>query len=318
MRIELTHNEWTAILSTVEYWHRKQLTQEVFRGIQHKSGIPARLVEITFWHLDTLGILSDCNWLVFKGGTCVQTYLPSGFQRASVDLDFNSIIENPNTIKDEIQNLNKRIQKRGGQANIAGIMFGTFEFKGDDPHSGTLNFGRRMPSRFGELEKVGDNRIQAKSIRVQINYKHSWLPAMQTIMKAPEFFILDYQHPKKKVTFNHSSLEDLIVDKILATTVTNTFGRERFKDVYDLGMLLKNDFDTTQILKKLELVCRRSHLEQGAVVRGSIETIYSFSTRSQEVMGFAAMVGLQGRETIRDWDDFCFSIAEKLKILGEL
>ena len=85
MRIELTHSELMEILSTVRYWDRKQLTQDVFRKIQKKSDIPARLVEITFWHLDTLGVLSACDWLVFRGGTCVQTYLSSGYQRAGWD-----------------------------------------------------------------------------------------------------------------------------------------------------------------------------------------------------------------------------------------
>ena len=100
--IELSSEEHAKILEIVKFWDRKQLTQEIFREIQQKTGIPARLVEITFWHVDTLGILSSADWLIFKGGTCVQTYLPSMYQRASVDLDFNSEIENPNSIKNEM------------------------------------------------------------------------------------------------------------------------------------------------------------------------------------------------------------------------
>ena len=314
----MAHSDQMDILSTVKHWDRKHLTQEIFRKIQQKTGIPARLVEITFWHFDTLGILSACDWLVFKGGTCVQTYLPSGFQRSSVDLDFNSKIENPNSIKDEIQNLNNNIFEKYGTTKIKGIEFGALEFKTDDSHSGTLNFNRRMPSRFGELERVGDNRIQAKSVRIQINYKHSWLPAIKIVKKEPRFFIMDHQKPKIKYKLNHSSPEDLIVDKILATSLIGSFGRERFKDVYDLGMLLENDFETSIIHDKMGLISRRSHIEPIAFIKGSMETISSFSANSQEALGFAAMVGWEGREAIKDWDGFCITTIEKLKELGDI
>ena len=188
MRIELTHSERLRILSIVTSWERNQISQDVFRDIQRKSGIPARLVEITFWHTDTLALLTEVDWLVFKGGTCVQSYLQSGYQRASVDLDFNATIGNPHSIREEIDRLNRKIHDRGHHVSIQGFDFGIIEFKGEDSRTGTLNFSRRMPSRFGELERMGDKTIQGKSIRVQINYKHSWLPALKPLMKIPEFF----------------------------------------------------------------------------------------------------------------------------------
>jgi hypothetical protein len=315
IRIELSSEELTEIMSTIKCWDRKQLTQTVFQEIQQISGIPARLVEITFWHLDTLSILSSADWLVFKGGTCVQTYLSSGYQRASVDLDFNSEIENPNSIKDEIGILNEQVKKEGAFTEIEGIEFGTFEFKADDPYSGTLNYSRRMPSRFGELERKGDYIIQAKSLRVQINYKHSWLTAVHKILKEPRFFIMDYQKPKNKITLSHSSAEDLVVDKILATSNIGPFGRDRFKDAYDLGMLFRDKLDITLVHKKLDLVGRRSQQKPRVLVNGSIETLSAFSINSLEAVGFAAMVGKEGRSIIKNWEVFCLDTIEKLKKL---
>ena len=315
LRIELSSEEQEKILGTVKFWHRKQLTQEIFREIQQRVGIPARLVEITFWHFDTLGILSSADWLIFKGGTCVQTYLPSMYQRASVDLDFNSEIENPNSIKDEISNLNEAIKKDGAFTEIKGIEFGTLEFKSEDKYSGTINYNRRMPSRFGERERIGDYTIQAKILRVQINYKHSWLPAVKKIKKEPRFFITDYQKPKAKIKFCHSSIEDLVVDKILATSNIGPFGRERFKDAYDLGMLFRNKLNLSLIHKKLDLIGRRSKQKPKTIIDGSIETISDFSINTQEALGFGAMVGNDGRAIIKDWEEFCLDTNEKLKKL---
>ena len=313
MRIELTHAERMEILSIVTSWERHQINQEVFRGIQRKSGIPARLVEVTFWHTDTLSVLVDLDWLVFKGGTCVQSFLPAGYQRASVDLDFNSKMGNPNSIREAINNLNQRLQDEDRFAKIQEFEFGTFEFKGEDPRTGTLNFSRRMPSRFGELERMGDTTIQAKSIRVQINYKHSWLPALKPFLKEPEFFIFEYQKPLRNEKVMHSSVEDLIADKILALSMVGAFGRERFKDVYDLATITTLDFDVDVVLEKLKLVGRRSNLEAGAFVKGAVETVSSFGSRSQEARGFASMVARLGREKISHWDDFCMTAAEMLK-----
>jgi len=314
MRIELTHPERLGILSIVSSWERNQISQEIFREIQRKSGIPARLVEITFWHTDTLALLAEVDWLVFKGGTCVQSYLPPGYQRASVDLDFNATIGNPHSIRKEVNRLNNRI--RGGEnfVSIQGFDFGILEFKGEDSRTGTLNYSRRMPSRFGELERIGDKTIQAKSIRIQINYKHSWLPALKPCMKIPEFFIFEHEKPLKCEKIAHSSLEDLIADKILALCMVGPFGRERFKDVYDLAMITMEDFNVGVVQEKLVLVGKKSNIEAGAFVKGAVETISSFGSRSQEARGFSSMVGREGRQKILNWDEFCISTAERIRM----
>ncbi len=62
----------------------------------------------------------------------------------------------------------------------------------------------------------------------------------------------------------------------------------------------------------MELISRRSHIEPIAFIKGSIETISSFSANSQEARGFAAMVGRKGREAIREWEEFCITTIENL------
>ena len=241
VRLVLTVKEKENILEAVRVWKRSQMSQEVFRAIQQATGIPARLVEVTFWHMDTLALLEQADWLVFKGGTAVQSYLPPSLQRASVDLDFNSRIANPVAVRQAMEELNERLDREGLVVDIKGHPFGRFEFKGEDPGSGVLNYARRMPSRFGEHERVGQYLLQAKSLRVQINYRHAWLPAIEPVVREPAFFILEHQRPDRDVRATHSSIEDLIVDKLLTLTNVSPFGRQRFKDLYDLAMLLRLD-----------------------------------------------------------------------------
>ncbi len=313
MWIQLSHLEKMKVMSIVGSWEREQITQEVLRSIQKDIGIPARYVEIMFWHYDILSLFAETDWLIFKGGTCVQSFIRPGYQRASMDLDFNSSIGNPNAIKCEISILNKMMDKKGAHVTVQGIDFGKIEFIEDDVHSGTLNFIRRMPTRFGDMEKVGDDRIQAKSIRIQINYKNAWLPALSPIDKVPEFFILDYQKPKKLINMTHSSKEDLIADKVLATCNVGGFGRERFKDIYDIGMLLKDGYDKETISKKLGLVGKKAKIEPTSLIKGAVETISDFAIRGVEARGFASMVANAGQDHVKDWESFCFRIADELK-----
>jgi hypothetical protein len=60
-------------MSIPRVWARGQLSQRSIREIQTSTGIPAQLVESVIWGMDTLDALKDEDWLVFKGGTCVQS-----------------------------------------------------------------------------------------------------------------------------------------------------------------------------------------------------------------------------------------------------
>ncbi len=310
MRITFSVEEKTALLSTIQVWKREQLTQEVFRKLQMKYGIPAYLIETLFWHTEILHRLQPVGeFLVFKGGTCVQSYIDPMFQRASNDLDFNTTIENPNALMQKIENLNTRLKDGGIAIEAQGIKYGVFELESTDTVSGTLNYRHRMPSRFGEYERVSGKDVQAKSIRVQINFKHSWLPAIKKVMKQVEFFVMEMT-PVKAVVMPHASIEDLIVDKILATNEHT--GRERFKDVYDLTVLLNLKYDITLINNKLALIAKRTGRDAGELMRSSAAAVMAFGERTGEARGFASMVARGGKELIDDWEIGCEKTAGKI------
>ncbi|MEA3557949.1 MAG: nucleotidyl transferase AbiEii/AbiGii toxin family protein, partial [Candidatus Thermoplasmatota archaeon] len=262
------------------------MTQLRFREIQKETGIPARSAEIMFWHYDTLSLFSDVDSFVFKGGTCVQSWLPYGLQRASVDLDFNSKAGNPNSIRDIIEDVNVRSRNEDRVAKIRGIEFGTMEFKFIDDQTGTMTFIRRMPSRFNEMIRAGENTIQGIEQRIQINFKNSWLPAIKPMKMEPDFLVLGYEKPQFRFETIHSSIEDLIADKILATCNVHGFGRERFKDVYDLGMILDLERVNELVMEKLSLIARQKGVDPSNFIEGSVEMISRISERFQEVVGF--------------------------------
>jgi predicted nucleotidyltransferase component of viral defense system len=311
MRISFSVEEKTKLLSTIHIWRREQLTQDMFRKLQVKYGIPAYLTETMFWHMEILyRLLPLCEFLVFKGGTCVQSYIDPMFQRASNDLDFNTTIQNPNALMQKIENLNNQLKTRGTAVEMQEVPYGFFEFESADRVSGTLNYRHRMPSRFGEYEHVTGNDVQAKSIRVQINCKHAWLPAIKKVVKPVEFFIMDEAVPREVVIFPHSSIEDLIADKIMATEEHT--GRERFKDVYDLMVLLKLDFDGTLVNNKLALIARKTGRDPAELQRSSANTVMAFGDRGNEAQGFASMVCRSGKELIKDWEIGCEKTARKI------
>ncbi len=310
MRITFSVEEKIRLLSTIQVWKREQLTQEVFRKLQVKYGIPAHLIETLFWHLEILHRLQPVSeFLVFKGGTCVQSYIYPMFQRASNDLDFNTTIENPNALMQKIEELNKQLKDREIAVELQGVQYGIFEFESGDEVSGTLNYRHRMPSRFGEYERVSGRDVQAKSIQVQVNYKHSWLPAIKKVMKPVEFFITEVA-PLNAVVFPHESIEDLIADKLLATNEHT--GRERFKDVYDLMVLLDLNHDRTLINDKLKLIAGRTKRDAGELRISSASTVMAFGERSDEARGFASMVARGGKDLIKDWEIGCERTATKI------
>jgi predicted nucleotidyltransferase component of viral defense system len=310
MRITFSVEEKIRLLSTIQVWKREQLTQEVFRKLQVKYDIPAHLIETLFWHLEILHRLQTVSeFLVFKGGTCVQSFVDPMFQRASNDLDFNTTIENPNALIQKIEELNKHLKERAIAVELQGVQYGIFEIESRDEVSGTLNCRHRMPSRFGEYERVSGRDVQAKSIRVQVNYKHSWLPAIKKVMKPVEFFITEVA-PLNAVVFPHESIEDLIVDKLLATNEHT--GRERFKDVYDLMVLLDLDYDRSLINDKLALIAGKTKRDVGELIRSSAGTVMAFGERTDEARGFASMVARSGKELIRDWEIRCERTAGKI------
>jgi hypothetical protein len=317
LRIDLNHDEKMELLTIVKTWKRKQIIQEKIRSIQKDTGIPARSIEIMFWHYDTLSLLSKTDSLIFKGGTCVQSWLPYDFQRASVDLDFNSKAGNPNSIQVIINRLNDVARDEERIVTIRGIEFGSIEFRYMDDQTKTMTFVRKMPSRFDEMIRVDGDSIQGIEQRIQINFKNAWLPSIKSVRSEPDFVILVYEKPQFKTEVIHSSIEDLIADKILATCNVHGFGRERFKDVYDLGMIFDLKRDNELIMRKLSLIANKKGVDPLSFIEGSVETISRISDRSQEARGFASMVGKGGRERIfPSWEMFCLDVIEQIRSIN--
>src|SRR5688572_6776773 len=123
-------------------WDPSDLTQGALTKAADPFGVNPREAYMSILHLDTLDALRDLDFLVFKGGTCVQTYLPPPYQRVSVDLDFNSRHPHPNTVETAIETLNERLAANGRAATIRGLEYGRFLPLGYDEHSGTVGFAR--------------------------------------------------------------------------------------------------------------------------------------------------------------------------------
>ncbi len=314
MRIDLDRDEKNRILSIVGIWSKDQISFQRFREIQAASGVPARLVETVFWLEDTLDVLQDDEHLFLKGGTAVQCFIPSAEQRASVDLDMNGNISNPTALKDHFLKKNKKLASTGRTCYVRDIAFGGFHFDFYDDHTGTMSFRRRMPSRFGEFEIVKDKRIMSKSIRVQINIKNHWMPAMESVLKVPNFFINDHEKPKTEIQTRMESPADLFADKILATCNVGGFGRERFKDIYDLLVMRDSILNGNEekVVRKLELVIKKNNMELSSILKGSARTVSSFSNRLEEVKGFSSMVCHGGKERLKDWESECECLADKI------
>jgi predicted nucleotidyltransferase component of viral defense system len=305
MRLKFDADDKQKIASLVKAWAPGQVTLGVFDTIRSDFGVPKGLVQTMFWHVDTLDAVSGLDWLVFKGGTCVQSYIPWGLQRASDDLDFNSVIENPNAIRDEIEKWNIAAIKKGNAVSVRGIDFGLLEFVLQDKSSGTLTFRRRMPTKFGDLELIKDKDVQAKTLKVQINYKHAWLPAIKKVTRPVDFFIMKYQSPKHKVQVVHSSAEDLIADKMVAISRANPSHREKFKDVYDIWALLQEQRDGKLVMEKLEAVADARGLKAQALKEGVVQTISDLGEKGHMARDHGALVCKDGRKELEDWEGFC-------------
>ncbi|MEM4308560.1 MAG: nucleotidyl transferase AbiEii/AbiGii toxin family protein [Thermoplasmata archaeon] len=313
MRVFLSPEEKEQILSIVKTWRRDQINTTVFSMLQSKYGVPARMVETAFWHVDTLDVLRELRWLVFKGGTCIQSYIDPYLQRVSVDLDFNSKIEHPNAVQESVEGLNAMLKENGRAICIKGVWFGTIEFVQKDERTGTLTFRRRMPSRFGEIETAGDVDIQSKSLRIQINYKHAWLPALETNYRLVRLFVQNMEKTVQPVKIHHESVEDLFADKILAVSNIGPFGRERFKDVYDLIVLSYLEIRKERVLEKLGSIGEKSNLSAEEILRGARNTVLSFSEHAEEASGFSAIVCKEGKKIVERWEDECRRLGEIVK-----
>lgn len=93
-------------------------------------------------------------------------------------------------------------------------------------------------------------------------------------------------------------------------------GRERFKDVYDLMLLLNLDFDRALVNNKLALISGKIGKDPEELLRSSASTVMSFGDHTNEAQGFASMVCRGGKELIKEWEIGCEKTARRILQLG--
>lgn len=258
---------------------------------------------VTLLHLDTLDALSDLDFLVFKGGTCVQTYLSPNYQRVSVDLDYNSRHAHPSTIEGALSDLNAKLEKDGRAATIHGLDYGKLLPTGYDQHTGTVGFARYLPTPFDELASRDGVEFQARMLRVQVNVKHHEFPALDPQRRAVAFFTHPALKPKRAVETECASAADLTADKILTITKNvGGFGRERIKDFYDLFALRRVKVRQERVREKLDRVAAMASATRGDILKGALERCEDVRVHYAQAKGFVTSVCKDGKALLDDWE----------------
>ncbi|PKP60338.1 MAG: hypothetical protein CVT88_03415 [Candidatus Altiarchaeales archaeon HGW-Altiarchaeales-1] len=290
----------------------------VYQPIREQIGLSLRHIEKNLWLIDTLNALNKffSAKLFLKGGTCVQSYLPLNMQRFSDDLDFNIGIHDPELLKNMIGDINTKLK----EFKKADDIYGKFIFRSTDTKIGYTTFYRIVPTKLGLKLHLKEMReiIPGETIKVQINFKHE-IPAFKSIEKEYCSFIYLSPDLKEKVKFTHLSPEDLIADKILATAKYEEigFGRERFKDVFDIGMLLKyHDVDFNMVYRKLEYISDKSNIQVERLIEASINNQKKMKNKLVlSLAGFNALLCRNVRFNEDSWLNFCDKSIEKIKSL---
>ena len=306
-KVILTREEKKLLATEVlRYWNFNDFTMTNLQDIATKVKLPVTLLETMALHYENLLSLETLqDKLIFKGGTAVQHYLDPMNQRGSVDLDFNTELGHPATIKQAINKINEKLEAEEGIRNLHGVSFGAYEFDYEDPKSGTLTFTRLLPTKVNEFIKVGNTIIQGKKMKVQINYKHAWLPALKTISVEPKLLPHNYLRTAKSITVQIASVGDLICDKLLTITQVGNFGRERIKDIYDLVMLTRVEerekFAVAE--KKITAIAQAEGLKKDEMIRSALEHLEQMKRVTSTVIGFKSQVAKKGWKMVEDWEN---------------
>lgn len=316
-RILLTREDKKTLFNNVlRFWNKDSFTLANFKVISDAIKLPVTLVETMTLHYENLFSLDSLlDQLVFKGGTAVQHYLKPELQRGSVDLDFNTSIGNPSAIKQMIFDVNDLLKQSHHAIDIHGVQFGLFEFDHQDSKSGTITFNRLLPTKLNEYVKIGQSIIQGKKTKIQINYKHSWLPAQAPVKLQIKLFPTYYLQTNYSMALTMSSPGDLICDKILTLTQVKDFGRERIKDAYDLYNLtrLNNEQDLTVANTKLNSIAVSEGLSISDIISSTITHLDEMKAITSTVIGFKSQVAKGGWFVIDNWENSIETIIHALE-----
>lgn len=314
-RVFLTADEKEAARQVLHHtWKPADLTQAAITRASAPFGVSARDAYMTLLHLDTIDALSGLGFLVFKGGTCVQTHLKPGHQRISVDLDYNSRHPHPNTLQTAIADLNVDLARKGRTAKLRNLDFGSFHPREYDAQSGTIEFARYMPTPFDEQAVREGVEFQARLLRVQINVKHHEMPALDPERAAVKFFTQPVLTPSHTIRTERASAADLTADKILTITKNvGGFGRERIKDFYDLFALRRLDVPRTRVQEKLDRIAARVGVSRESLLNGAIERCEEVRANYTQARGFVTSVCSEGKTLLGAWEMELGALQEQIQ-----
>lgn len=319
--LKLRHEEKKIVWSISYLFEEKDFTPQALGSAYSGVGISTRYIEYSMWQLDTLYILSHfANSLVWKGGSCVQSYVPPKYRRWSVDIDLNSELDR-DAIFDFVDDINRMLYDHKKVITIGDVNFGKIEFYDENPVTGTLNFFRLVPIKHGgEAKYKGNIKVkEAYPIRIQFNYKayrELGFIAIHIVPKIPEL-LPSKTYSFKKFVFPHESPSDLLADKIwaLADIERAHRGRIRLKDAYDLCLLwrfakLNNDI----ITRKIEFYAESSNTTTKTIINAAIDTLTRLKTQKVEALGMKGAVGIDGfNEIILHWDETINDLIDKVE-----
>jgi len=305
--IKPTREEKTRLWRIPYIFMEKQVTPQALSEYSSLWGLHSRFLEIMFWQLDTLYLLSQGNDLVWKGGTCVQSYLEPEYQRYSVDIDLNTSLEREGIIR-LIDEINSRIMRDEKFVELNGIRIGLLNLHSENRVLGVLNYYRLVPCKHGgEYSYRGEIKILGViPIRVQINYgyhKKTKITALNITMRKPG--LAPSRILNINFVFPHASREDLLADKLLAMVEVKEKhrGRVKIKDAYDILSLIRtNKLDFGVVKRKIDVISESWGIGYDLAVKKSLEALEKLSEYALEVLGLRGSVGHRGYvEIVSKW-----------------
>ncbi|MGQ4913438.1 MAG: nucleotidyl transferase AbiEii/AbiGii toxin family protein [Candidatus Asgardarchaeia archaeon] len=304
--VKITKRELTDVWKIPFTFEEKIATRQYLESFSKEIGIATRYLEHMLWQLDTLYILSaHSSEFVWKGGTCIQSFVPPDYQRHSVDIDLNSSLTRKNILA-MFKKLNNELITKGKYVALNDdVKLGTFVYHSEDRVTGSLNFFRLVPVKHGgeSIYKSQIKVIGAIPIRVQINYKIAkelGFIALKVVQKTPQ--LAPYHLLKKQFVYPHESVEDLIADKIVTMSEIPVFhrGRLRIKDTYDIIVMLNSQqkINKSVVSRKLELYSDAWKTSKDILLDVVKNSLIQISKMGIEVLGLKGSVGVTGFSSI--------------------
>ncbi|MGQ4892638.1 MAG: nucleotidyl transferase AbiEii/AbiGii toxin family protein [Candidatus Njordarchaeia archaeon] len=285
----------------------KRGTRSYLENFSSEIGIATRHIEMMLWQIDTLYILKRIeNNVVWKGGTCVQSYVDPKYQRFSVDLDLNTDLDRE-AVFEAINYINNKLEQEEKLFNVNGIKLGGFTFHSENKIIGVLNFFRLVPFKHGGEYKFKSLKVfDVIPIRVQLNYgffRKYGLIALKILKREPKLAPIELID--KPFTFPHESPEDLLADKLVAMAEIGGVhkGRLRIKDAYDAFIIVKMlKVNYNGVKNKLESISEAWGITYKQLLEQALASIDEIAGKNLEVLGLKRSVGHLGySEVILSW-----------------